>query len=46
MEKKKGRMGRVYTAPGVKAPESKIKAGGKETEKVGKHKAKTPKMGG
>jgi hypothetical protein len=45
MEKKKGRMDRVYSAPGKKAPEAKIKGGGKS---VGgeKGKPKTPKMGG
>lgn len=47
MEKKKGRMDRVYSAPGKKAPESKIKGGGKSTESGMKHKMpKTPKMGG
>jgi hypothetical protein len=47
MEKKKGRMERVYSAPGKKAPESKIKGGGKATEAgMKKHMPKTPRMGG
>ena len=49
MEQKKGRMSRVYEGAGKKAPESKIKGGGKmpeRGERAAKHKAKTPKMGG
>jgi hypothetical protein len=45
MEKKKGRMDRVYSAPGKKAPEAKIKGGGKSVSGE-KGKPKTPKMGG
>lgn len=40
---KKGRMGRVYTAPGKKAPTDKVKHGGKHKPEP---KGKTPKMGG
>jgi len=35
---KKGRMSRVYTSPGVKAPPEKVKEGGKATEKQGAKK--------
>jgi len=49
MEKKKGRMSRVYEGAGKKAPESKVKGGGKQMESgmmKKKHMPKTPKMGG
>jgi hypothetical protein len=48
MEGKKGRMSRVYTAPGKKAPEAAIKNGGKSKDPAMKHSKppKTPKMGG
>jgi hypothetical protein len=46
MEKKKGRMDRVYTDGKKPAPESKIKGGGKMPERGMKGKTKTPKMGG
>jgi hypothetical protein len=48
VENKKGRMNRVYTAPGKKAPESAIKGGGKATDPAMKKSAppKTPRMGG
>ena len=40
---KKGRMSRVYTSPGVKAPPEKVKEGGKTTEKQDKHTSKKHK---
>jgi hypothetical protein len=48
MEGKKGRMNRVYTKPGQKAPEAAIKNGGKSKDPAMKHSKspKTPKMGG
>ena len=47
MEHKKGRMSRVYTAPGKKATPEQVKKGGKATEPAkGKHVPKTPRMGG
>ena len=48
MEGKKGRMNRVYTAPGKKASEAAIKGGGKSKDPAMKHSKppKTPKMGG
>ena len=50
MEQKKGRMSRVYAAPGKKAPESKIKGGGKSTmpergERTSKHASTKKRMG-
>jgi len=46
VEGKKGRMNRVYTAPGKKAPPEQVKKGGKSTEPAKKHTPKTPRMGG
>ena len=50
MEKKKGRMERVYSAPGKKASESKIKGGGKSMpergERSSKHMSTKKRMGG
>lgn len=50
MESKKGRMSRVYTAPGKKASEARIKGGGKSTmpergERTAKHRSTKGKMG-
>lgn len=48
MEGKKGRMSRVYTAPGKKATPEQVKKGGKATDPAMKHSKppKTPRMGG
>lgn len=47
MEAKKGRMHRVYTAPGKKAPPEQVKKGGRDTDPgKGKGTPKTPRMGG
>jgi len=47
MEGKKGRMSRVYTAPGKKATPEQVKKGGKATDPAkGKSEPKTPRMGG
>lgn len=46
MEKKKGRMERVYTADKKPAPPAKVKAGGKAVEPGKKPHGKTPRMGG
>ena len=48
---KKGRMSRVYTAPGKKASDAQIKQRATQHERMRKHtetpmKMKTPKMGG
>jgi hypothetical protein len=48
MEGKKGRMHRVYTAPGKKATPEQVKKGGRESDPAMKHSKppKTPRMGG
>jgi hypothetical protein len=47
MEAKKGRMDRVYTAPGKKASPEKVKHGGSDRDPGrGKSTPKTPRMGG
>lgn len=47
MEGKKGRMSRVYSAPGKKAPPEQVKKGGSDKDpSKGKKMPKTPRMGG
>jgi hypothetical protein len=47
MEGKKGRMNRVYTKPGQKAPPEQVKKSGRDSDPgKGKSTSKTPRMGG
>jgi hypothetical protein len=46
VEAKKGRMNRVYTAPGQKAPPEKVKKGGSDKDTNKGKTPKTPRMGG
>jgi hypothetical protein len=45
VEQKKGRMSRVYDAPGKKASPEKVKKGGKDMEKGMMKKAPVKRMG-